>query len=90
MHLAKEQIPSGLDLNNNSIAKDGTYITTPESPTAKVILIEESTGNKCSNCPAGKAQIDQMIEANGAEKIKLWPCILKDLKRTFQQINITH
>ena len=49
----KEQLPVGLVLNGNTIVKDTTYLDTPEAPTDKVILIEESTGNNCSNCPAG-------------------------------------
>jgi hypothetical protein len=60
----KEQTPAGLNLNDNTIAKDTTYLASPETPQVKGVLIEESTGNKCSNCPAGKAQIDQMSKDN--------------------------
>lgn len=75
----KEQLPVGLVLNGNTIVKDTTYLDTPEAPTDKVILIEESTGNKCSNCPAGKVQIDQMVAANPT-RIKVMALHFKGLE----------
>jgi len=75
----KEQLPAGLVLNGNTIIKDTTYLDTPEAPTDKSILIEESTGNKCSNCPAGKVQIDQMVAANPT-RIKVMALHFKGLE----------
>jgi len=75
----KEQLPAGLVLNGNTIVKDTTYLDTPEAPTDKSILIEESTGNKCSNCPAGKVQIDQMVAANPT-RIKVMALHFKGLE----------
>jgi len=70
MAACKEQTPSGLVLDNDTISSDSTYMAAAETPQPRAILIEESTGNKCSNCPAGKSQIDQMIQAN-PERIKV-------------------
>ncbi len=75
----KEQIPVGLVLDSNTLVKDTTYMGVPETPDPKSILIEESTGNKCSNCPAGKAQIDQMIAANPG-RIKVMALHFKGLE----------
>jgi hypothetical protein len=60
----KEQVPVGLVIDNSTLTKDTTYLSAPETPDPKSVLIEESTGNKCANCPTGKAQIDQMVAAN--------------------------
>ncbi len=57
----KEQIPVGLDLNGNTSSVDTTYLAAPETPLLKKVCIEESTGNKCTNCPNATIQIEDMI-----------------------------
>ncbi len=57
----KEQIPVGLDLNGNTNSIDTTYLATPETPLLKKVCIEESTGNKCTNCPNATLQLEDMI-----------------------------
>jgi hypothetical protein len=44
--------------------KDTTYVTTPESSTARVIVVEEFTGGKCPNCPGAREKLAQMEAAN--------------------------
>ncbi len=78
----KEQVPVGLVLDGNTLVKDTTYVGAVEAPSTKSILIEESTGNKCSNCPAGKAQIDQMVAANPT-RIKVMALHFKGLEENF-------
>lgn len=76
----KEQTPVGLQISTDTIVKDSTYTAAAETPQDKSILIEESTGNKCSNCPAGKAQIDQMIASQPAGKIMVMALHFKGLE----------
>jgi hypothetical protein len=59
----KEQIPSGLVLTQ-TISKDTSYVGTPESAQLKNVLIEELTGAKCPNCPAGALILKDMSTQN--------------------------
>ncbi len=60
----KEQIPSGLVLTQLA-SNDTTYITpTLETPQAKMVVIEELTGARCTNCPKGTKILNQFVEDN--------------------------
>lgn len=59
----KEQIPGGLVLNS-LVSVDSTYVTQAESPQEKKVVIEELTGVKCPNCPAGSAILNNFAEQN--------------------------
>lgn len=50
---------------SDSVSVDTTYLETP-APSANphVVLIEEYTGAKCSNCPAGHEQLEALETAN--------------------------
>lgn len=39
---------------------DTTYITTPETPKSKNVMIEDFTGVRCANCPKGHHAIEQI------------------------------
>ena len=66
----KEQTPAGLVLKDpivipgGATPRDTTYVAPIEVPQKKSLLVEESTGNKCANCPFGKTQIFQAKQAN--------------------------
>jgi hypothetical protein len=54
MACTKEQMPSGLNLYDTINTKDTSYvISVTPSPQTKHILMEEATGVRCPNCPAG-------------------------------------
>ena len=43
---------------------DTTYVIAPEAPEARRVLIEEATGVKCPNCPAGAKILKQADSTN--------------------------
>lgn len=45
-------------------ASDTTYVTTPENPSLRKVLIEEYTGVQCTNCPAGVELLKSVDEQN--------------------------
>jgi hypothetical protein len=54
----KELAPVGLVLTDPVAFKDTSYVlSTPPAAQSKAVFIEEMTGVKCSNCPAGAAII---------------------------------
>lgn len=57
----EENPPFAIDF---TIYKDTTFVTTPETPQAKTVLIEEFTGVRCRNCPAGHEKTRQILEEN--------------------------
>jgi hypothetical protein len=63
-----EQIPGGLDLQSNGTAgaiKDTTYVlATPPIAQPRNVLVEESTGVRCKNCPPAAYAILQYQQAN--------------------------
>lgn len=61
----KEKTPGSLILHNEINTKDTTYITTTiPAPQTRVILCEEATGVRCSNCPDGAKQMKNLVEQN--------------------------
>ncbi len=61
----KEQLPAGLNLNNNTATVDTSYIVaTLPAPQSKNVLVEESTGVQCANCPAAASGIKALQIAN--------------------------
>lgn len=61
----KEQIPAGVILQTTVSFTDTTYtISTIPAPQARVIFVEEATGVKCVNCPAGAAELKAIKTAN--------------------------
>lgn len=46
--------------------KDTTYVTTPELPQTKMILVEELSGVECVNCPAGAQLLEDANESGPA------------------------
>jgi hypothetical protein len=65
LHSCCEQIPGGLDLQGNGAVKDTTYVLS-SVPTAQPhnVLVEESTGVQCKNCPPAAYAILQYQIAN--------------------------
>lgn len=61
MASCKEQLPSGLNLTDTG-AKDTTYVSAPETPAPKVVVIEELTGASCTNCPTGTTMLKGFID----------------------------
>ncbi|RQO32383.1 hypothetical protein DBR32_01910 [Taibaiella sp. KBW10] len=57
----KEQ-PVGIFTGEN--AKDSTYVGTVESPQTKNFYIEEFSGVRCVNCPAGATKLEEMMSQN--------------------------
>src|SRR4051812_31063464 len=43
---------------------DTTFMAAPETPQQRVVIIEEFTGVKCPNCPAGSTLIKSLVQAN--------------------------
>jgi len=65
----KEQIPSGLLLQDELNTTDTTYMTSNiPSPQTKKIFVEEATGVRCANCPSG-ADILRNLKLNYPDKI---------------------
>ena len=65
----KEQIPSGLLLQDELNTTDTTYITSNiPSPQTKKIFVEEATGVRCPNCPTG-AEILRNLKSTYSDKI---------------------
>lgn len=62
MSSCKEKGPL-IDFGNTK-SEDTTYVTTPPSPQAKKVLIEEFTGASCSNCPAARVQLSNLAAQN--------------------------
>lgn len=61
----KEKTPGSLILHNEINTKDTTYITNSvPAPQTRVILCEEATGVRCSNCPDGAKQMKSLSEQN--------------------------
>ena len=53
----------------NDIDEDDRYIYVEPPQTDKVVLIEDFTGQMCSNCPVATGYIEQMQEDYGADRI---------------------
>ncbi|MEN9338712.1 MAG: hypothetical protein RIQ62_24 [Bacteroidota bacterium] len=65
MACTKEQMPSGLNLYDTINTKDTSYvISVTPSPQTKHILMEEATGVRCPNCPAGSTAVKDLQTAN--------------------------
>lgn len=65
----KEKTPDGLVLLQENVIVDSTYMTARiPTPQTKVILVEEATGVRCSNCPDG-ALLLEGIKANNPDRI---------------------
>lgn len=66
MACTKEQMPSGLNLYNTINTLDTGYVLIDSIPAAqtKHILIEEATGVRCPNCPAGSTAVKDLQTAN--------------------------
>ncbi len=62
----------GPDINfNDFTAKDTTYIVDPvPAPEPKRVLVEESTGVKCPNCPKGTQQLKD-LDASYSDKLDI-------------------
>lgn len=58
-----EKIPIGIGGSGQAII-DTNYVTTVESKDVRKVLVEEATGVKCPNCPAGAEVLKQAEEAN--------------------------
>ena len=58
----EKEIGPAISLGSGII--DTTYEASPEGATARRILVEEFTGVKCTNCPAGHRTIHDLIAAN--------------------------
>lgn len=78
---------------SNVVKIDTTYITTIETPELRRVLVEQATGVKCPNCPAGAALLKQAEDANpgrvilvGLHALSLTSPILGESKYNFQSI----
>ena len=68
---ACEEVPPEIDYSQPvsgdttiPIPTDTTYITTPEAPQPKVVMFEEFTGVKCTNCPEAHDLLNSILAAN--------------------------
>ena len=50
------------DTTIQTICADTTFIATPSSPQQKVVVMEEFTGVRCVNCPAGHAKAQELMD----------------------------
>lgn len=50
-------------------AKDTTYLSTPETPEPRRVLVEEFTGVQCTNCPDAATILEQVQSANPGREI---------------------
>jgi hypothetical protein len=53
---------------NTTVLQDTSYVDAVQTPEQRSVLVEEATGVKCTNCPAGAAILKQ-IEADNEGKV---------------------